>query len=179
MWNLNITNKSVLFLGSAHHFPNQEAASWLLYKLSELLFKLDPDITINICGMKLSDIKNNSSGIDYFNNVKFLGKVSDEELQNQFLANRLFISPIILGSGIKMKVLEAASYGMPIIATPESIEGLGYLKESVIILEREDLVKFSEKVVATINNLELLDFMSINLVEVLKEKSTSYEKYFT
>ncbi|MEB5476805.1 glycosyltransferase family 4 protein [Acinetobacter pollinis] len=179
LWNLSVTNKSVLFLGSAHHFPNQEAASWLLYKLSELLFKLDPDITINICGMKFSDIKNNSSEINHFNNVKFLGKVSDEELQNQFLVNRLFISPIILGSGIKMKVLEAASYGMPIIATPESIEGLSYLKENVIILEREDLIKFSEKLVVTINSLELLKSMSINLVEKVKKNSTNYEKYFT
>ena len=51
----------------------------------------------------------------------------------------VFLSPIRYGSGIKIKIIEAALSHLPIIATPESLEGLGLVKnESVLVYESSE-----------------------------------------
>lgn len=172
-WNLKNTNKSILFLGSASHFPNKEAVIWIVKELSKSLNKIDSEIVINICGLNINDLK-----IDFEipNNINFLGKVSDEELINQFIVNRIFLSPVILGSGIKIKILEAASYGIPIICTSESIDGLEYLRENVKVSSRKDFAKDIKDMIQDDLRLERQSAEIINKIEKISKES---KKYFT
>ena len=38
---------------------------------------------------------------------------------------------------MKIKVLEAAAYGLPVAATPESLRGIDFLKDSALVIGRD------------------------------------------
>jgi glycosyltransferase involved in cell wall biosynthesis len=132
MWDYTNT-KSMLFVGSAKYFPNKEAILWMINKLMPEIRRVDPTITLSLVGTSKQDI----GLVDDIPGIKFAGFVSDEKLHAMHLACDLFICPIVLGSGIKIKVLEACSYGMPIIATDESLRGMEFLNEVARILSRD------------------------------------------
>lgn len=51
-----------------------------------------------------------------FNNIKFLGQVFDQQLPDLFKSSDLFVLPSVT-EGMPMAVLEAMSYGLPVIAS--------------------------------------------------------------
>ena len=55
--------------------------------------------------------------------VRFVGYV--EDLYEELRTCRVFVAPIISGSGIKTKVLEALAVGVPIVATSNALAGIG------------------------------------------------------
>lgn len=72
------------------------------------------------------------------NNVKFLGFISDEELHNCYLRNHVFVLPTLF-EGMPTVVLEAMSFGMPIIVTDvgATLELVG--EENGRIIEKNDV----------------------------------------
>lgn len=61
--------------------------------------------------------------LPYFDNVYYIGRVSDEELVNYYMNSDIFVAPITKGGGMKTKIAEAMMYGLPIIGTEEAFEG--------------------------------------------------------
>lgn len=120
--------RTMLFVGSAAYFPNEDAIHWLLDSLMPRVWMLDQGITLRLVGTARTDLLTSSE----FPNVEFLGFVSDAQLEQAYLESALFICPVVLGSGIKIKVVEALSYGMPVALTEESCAGI----ESVQAVQR-------------------------------------------
>lgn len=114
--------KTLLFVGSAAYFPNQDAIRWLLQVLMPRLSFLDPGIRLRIVGTAKSEM----ADIAEPSNVDFLGFVDDDRLQQAYLESALFICPVVLGSGIKIKVVEALSYGAPVALTEPSRAGVEF-----------------------------------------------------
>jgi hypothetical protein len=132
VWNYK-SAKSILFVGSAQYFPNKEAIFWMIQKLMPEIRRIDSTITLTLVGTSRQDM----GLIDDIPGIDFAGFVSDEQLHALHLACDLFICPIVVGGGIKMKLLEACSYGMPIIATEESLRGIEFLHDVAPRLSRE------------------------------------------
>lgn len=172
-WDFKKSVNTILFVGSASHYPNKEAVLWIIQKFAPLLSEKDLNINIEICGMSLDQFDS------YYipENVIFLGRVSDQELEFKFLTSRIFISPIVLGSGIKMKVLEAASYGIPILSTLESINGIDFLEKNLNIFSRADedfVIKFLSNY---FNDSDFLKLQSKNIISSLIDIEKSNQKY--
>lgn len=125
-------SKKMLFVGSAKYFPNEDAIRWLVEQLMPEIRRIDGSVTLTIAGTSNGDLY-----LAYADGVSFTGFVSDAELEALHLHCDLFISPVVLGSGIKIKVLEASSYGMPIMATKESLAGINYLDGENLQLTRD------------------------------------------
>lgn len=109
--------RSVLFIGSPAHPPNAHAIEWILRKFSPALAKHAPDLNIALIGGGTQTIQSE------YGNVIGCGFVSNSELQNAFSSAIGSISPVVLGRGIKVKVLDAIAAGCPVWCTNESLRG--------------------------------------------------------
>ncbi|HEY3167795.1 MAG TPA: glycosyltransferase family 4 protein, partial [Candidatus Binatia bacterium] len=67
--------------------------------------------------------------------VEFLGFVSD--LKALYKKTRLVCCPIQSGGGTRVKILEAASYGVPVVTTQMGAEGLKLAADTEILIRND------------------------------------------
>jgi hypothetical protein len=128
----------ITFLGGSKYYPNYEAIDWLVRSLLPRLTDV-PDAQIVFIGDCTNFIRENPDIKDK-KNVTFMGYVADEDLDDMLLSSSIIISPILYGSGIKIKVLKAISLGIPIFCTKESLFGIEYLSAiNDIVFQRENM----------------------------------------
>lgn len=110
-------NRIVFFHGTLSWYPNLEAANIIADYLSTKL----PDVTFLIAGSNPTSslIKK----ISRAKNVKYLGFL--DNLEGWIKSSDVCIAPILRGGGTKLKVLEYAAAGKPIVATFKAVAGLG------------------------------------------------------
>ena len=107
-----VNNKGLFFLGSLDWQPNIEGVNWLSKMVSSAL-----ESKVNIVG------RNPSKEIMMSDNLILKGEVDDAQ---QFMKeNGIMLVPLFSGSGIRIKILEAMAWGIPVVATPKAVEGLG------------------------------------------------------
>lgn len=126
--------KRLLFVGSAKYFPNKDAIGWLVEHLLPALLMADPEIALDIAGTTWEEMSRGPVPAG----VTFHGFVSDQVLDELHRNAALFICPVVLGAGIKIKMLEAASYGLPSAATVASLAGIDFLTGISLCIERDD-----------------------------------------
>lgn len=110
---------TLTFVGPEFHTPNYEGLLWFLENCWNSLKNTNNSYKLNIIGNWSEKTK--SAICSKYSGVTFLGfvdKLSDA------LAGTIMIVPIMIGSGIRMKILEAASMGVPFISTSVGAEGL-------------------------------------------------------
>lgn len=98
--------------------------------------------------------------LPHFDNVYYIGRVSDKELMDYYVNSDIFVAPITTGGGMKTKIAEAMMYGLPIIGTEEAFEGyeipideIGYCSNDIFsyksfildISAKRDLLKCMSK----------------------------------
>jgi hypothetical protein len=112
------TDRTLLFVGSPRFRPNEFAIDWLVEEFAPVLFRRDPSVRILLAGSGTEFVKANSA------NVGGLGFVPDRDLDHLMDASAGVVCPIIHGSGIKIKVLQAIARGCLVFATEEALRGL-------------------------------------------------------
>jgi glycosyltransferase involved in cell wall biosynthesis len=125
----------VLFVGNYTHAPNGDAARWLVQDIMPAVWALDPTITCTLAGAEMPDSIHALAS----DRVRVLGHVQD--LGDVLGQARLSVAPLRFGAGIKGKVLESLSAGVPCIMTPVAAEGLNLPKslQSLLGATAEDL----------------------------------------
>lgn len=112
--------KDLLFVGGFTHTPNVDAVLWFCNDILPIILRQIPDIKVFIVGSNAPDTILNLQS----ENVIVKGFVSDEELSQLYEQCRLAVIPLRYGAGIKGKVIEAMSNGMPIVTTSVGSEGI-------------------------------------------------------
>ena len=107
------------FVGPDVHGPNFLGITWFLENCWNQLLEQDANYHLTIIG-KWSE-KNINALSSQYRNLSFAGFVENLEAA---LSNTIMIVPITVGSGIRMKILEAASIGVPFISTSVGAEGI-------------------------------------------------------
>jgi glycosyltransferase involved in cell wall biosynthesis len=110
---------SIAFLGSLMHPPNVEAIKFFTDKILPLLREKVPSVMFHVVasGVSTEIDKLDKSGIHIW---YVYGRKKDKLLQEC----RVFVAPLLSGSGIRVKVLEAWALGMPVVATRLACRGL-------------------------------------------------------
>jgi hypothetical protein len=116
-------SRDLLFVGSIRYFPNAEAVRWLVELLMPALGRIDPQARLRLAGTSADELKQLCQR-SWGANVSPLGFVSEEEKHRLHQTCGLFLCPIVSGSGVKMKALDAMAYGMPLLCTPECLAGV-------------------------------------------------------
>jgi glycosyltransferase involved in cell wall biosynthesis len=85
------------------------------------------------------------------------------------ICGSLLIVPILTGSGMRMKILDAAAMGVPFITTSVGVEGLDFLhNDSCIIANNpEDIANAINKLIADNTKMKAL---ADNAQEIFKKK---------
>lgn len=109
----------LLALASWKWAPNQEGLRWFLSEVWPELHALHPECSLDIVG---SGFPQNAVIDRYPDHITYHGFVDDI---TPFLHNSAaMIFPLFSGSGIKIKLLEAMAYALPVITTPLAAEGI-------------------------------------------------------
>lgn len=116
-------SRTLFFVGNVEHHPNRQAIEFIITELAPLLTDLLPDVRFKIIGAETKDVSSPHPSVD------FLGRADAKEVENQFLNSQLFICPVKNIGGMKLKMAEALSYGIPFLASKESMQSVPHLKE--------------------------------------------------
>jgi len=109
----------LLALASWKWLPNQEGLRWFLDEVWSDLHDLYPDCRLDIVGGGLPPHNMIDTHPDH---ITYHGFV--EDITPFLQESTAMIFPLFSGSGIKIKLLEAMAYGLPVVTTPLAAEGI-------------------------------------------------------
>lgn len=109
------------FIGSDNHEPNLLGLQWFLEKCWPTLIQTDDKYHLTVIG-KWSEYNSHNLSAQY-HGVSFIGFVDNLA---SVLCGSVMIVPITVGSGIRMKILEAAGMNVPFVSTSVGAEGLPF-----------------------------------------------------
>ena len=109
-----------VFLGGLDFAPNRDGLTWFLSTCRDSVLSAVPNVEVLVIGRGSSDLPLEAEA--WGGRVKGLGWVEDLDVVLGSAA--ALISPLRIGSGIKIKVLESLARGLPVVATPEGVLGL-------------------------------------------------------
>jgi glycosyltransferase involved in cell wall biosynthesis len=110
---------TICVVGSMNWFPSFSAAERLLTRLLPSIRATIPDIQVLIVGWNAEQALRAylpQVGVQVFENVP--------QTRTFFERSSLLLYAPKCGSGMKVKVLEAFAYGVPVVTTPDGIEGI-------------------------------------------------------
>jgi len=147
------TSRRLLFIGSFARpggETNIDAVGWFCSQILPLVSAEEPEVVLRVVGgPKADEIASLASP-----QVEVLGFVP--ETQPYLASSGISIAPLRFGGGMKGKIGEAMSFGLPVVTTTTGIEGFG------LVPGREVLVgdtprAFADHVVALLRDTELRD----------------------
>ena len=110
---------TMLFVGSFRHPPNREALTWFVDQVLPRVVVKAPDATLVIVG---SDLPPSLASLSANPNIRLTGFVDD--IRQPLRDYAVFVCPILSGSGMRVKLLEAFAAGIPVVSTTVGAEGL-------------------------------------------------------
>jgi glycosyltransferase involved in cell wall biosynthesis len=110
---------TMLFLGSFRHEPNIVALDWFVNDVLPRILSRRPEARLVVVG---SDAPPRHPYADRAPAVEIRGFVDD--IREPLARYAVFVCPVRSGSGVRVKLLEAFSSGIPVVSTRIGAEGL-------------------------------------------------------
>jgi glycosyltransferase involved in cell wall biosynthesis len=156
------------YIGSFNHPPNRTAITYFINKIAPLLEKNKINFRYFIAGAdNPADIKKivNHSFLKNKRKIINLGKV--EKVEEFYKKIDIMIAPIFSGSGTRIKILEALSFGVPVITSAIGAEGININNKYLSIANGKnefinEIIKFTKK------NSKLNEAEQIKLKNLIK-----------
>jgi glycosyltransferase involved in cell wall biosynthesis len=139
---------SMLFVGSFRHDPNRAAVDWFVREVLPLVLARQPKARLVIAG---SDPPPAHTYADYAANLELQGYV--EDIREPLARYAVFVCPILSGSGVRVKLLEAFAAGVPVVSTAIGAEGLAS-KDGEFCLLADDAAGFADRIVSLFDDPE-------------------------
>jgi GT2 family glycosyltransferase/glycosyltransferase involved in cell wall biosynthesis len=111
--------ETMLFIGSFRHTPNAIALGWFAREVMPRILASRPNARLVVIG---SDPPPPHAFAALGDAIECLGFV--EDLREALARYAVFICPILAGSGVRVKLLEAFAAGIPVVSTYVGAEGL-------------------------------------------------------
>lgn len=109
----------LLHLSAMDWWPNREGLAWFLAEAWPLVRRSRPGTTLRLAGRGMRAF---ARGLPP-DGLAVEGEVPDAEA---FLrSGAILVVPLLSGSGVRVKIVEAMAQGRAIVATPRAVEGLG------------------------------------------------------
>ena len=119
-----------VFCGSLSFVPNQQAIEWFVTRCWSHVRRQQPDARLLVIGKSPSP--HLKPMLESHAGVECLGYVDD--IRTHILGAAVSVAPMVSGSGIKNKILEAWALGVPVVGTQLAVKGLSYTPGTNILI---------------------------------------------
>ncbi len=143
----------LLFIGNFEHRPNVDAIDWLLDEILPLVEKEIPSIRLHIAGGGLPRSIAEHTPTD----TVIHGFV--EDVEPLYRLCRIVVAPLRFGGGMKGKIGEALSFGVPVVTTEIGAEGFG-LTDGENVMLAKDAAAFAANITRVYHNKEMWKSLS-------------------
>jgi len=159
-----VTEPRLVYTGWMKYHANNDAAKYFCDEIFPAIKKDKPDVTVDIVGKEPSDEILRLSKIV---GVNVTGAVPDIR---PFINNAsVYIVPLRVGGGTRLKILEAMAIGVPIVSTSIGCEGIGLTNE-VDILIADTADEFAAQTLRLLGDAPLRQRLAGNARELVEER---------
>lgn len=158
----------LVFLGDMSTPPNNDAVKYFIEEIYPLVLK-EENIKFYIVGRNPS---NYIKSLNKNDNIIVTGSV--EDVREYLQKDTIFITPMISGTGIKNKILEAMSMNLPVISTSIGISGIN-ARNNVHYMLADSPIEFKNAIIELIRNPQLREEISSS-ARLFVENNYSWNK---
>ena len=157
---VSVEPNTLYHLGSMDWMPNQEGVQWFLDKVWSKVHQMLPQLTLYLAGRKMPEEMMNL----HVEGVRVVGEVPDAMA---FMASKqINVVPLLSGSGIRVKIIEALSAGKVVVTTSIGAEGINYTDgKDLLIADTPD--QFVEQLQRCVENAEFCNEVSRNAINLV------------
>lgn len=157
---VSVEPNTLYHLGSMDWMPNQEGVQWFLDKVWPKVHQMLPQLTLYLAGRKMPEELMNL----HVEGVRVVGEVPDAMA---FMASKqINVVPLLSGSGIRVKIIEALSAGKVVVTTSIGAEGINYTDgKDLLIADTPD--QFVEQLQRCVENAEFCNEVSRNAINLV------------
>jgi glycosyltransferase involved in cell wall biosynthesis len=149
---------NIMTLGTLHYPPNADGIRWFLNEVFPLITARRPDVSLTIVGknpprdfLQLAEAQPQQIRVTGY--VPQLGPYMEKAA--------LMVIPVLAGSGMRVRILEAFAAGMPTVTTTVGLEGIAAVhgRETMIA---DDPAGFAEAALCLLSEPNLAERLSTN-----------------
>ena len=155
-----IKPNKIFFLGAYNWKPNLDAALFLIHEIVPELIKIHPKLELHLAGTYMPESFRRFAS----KHIIIHGKV---ESSSEFVLNHgILVAPIFSGSGVRIKIVEALSQGIPVVASTIAMQGID--ETSALIADNKN--EFIQQISQLINNKEIKENLQLKTITTIQEK---------
>jgi glycosyltransferase involved in cell wall biosynthesis len=156
---------NIVFTGSMDWLPNEDAIQWFTEEILPLIRRQIPQVSLTVVGRNpfpsLVELSKKDRSIVVTSRVPdvrpFMEKAS------------VYIVPIRIGGGTRLKIYEAMAMGLPMVSTTVGAEGLPVVDSEEILL-RDTPQEFAEAVLKLLQDRNLAKKIGERAAQTVREK---------
>jgi len=126
--NHDVEPKDLIFVGSMDYHANIDAIQWMVREVWPEVKRQSPGLRLKVVGRNPGPEVRALAAED----IEITGTV--EDVRPYYVHARAVVAPLRVGSGTRLKILEAMAAGAPVVSTRLGAEGLDVLDRANILL---------------------------------------------
>ncbi|MBA3942968.1 MAG: glycosyltransferase [Herpetosiphonaceae bacterium] len=138
---------TILFTGTLDYRPNVDAIQWFAATVWPHILRQSPSARLRIVGrnpgIEVHELAS-QAGIEIWGDVV--------DVRPFFNAASVYVVPMRIGGGVRLKVLEAFAQDVPVVATALGVEGIAGLQQGVQAVVANESAPFADAVVQLLRN---------------------------
>ncbi len=140
---------ALCFIGAEGHQPNKDALLWYISEIGDLMHS-KTGMVLYVAGDWSDSFRNSYADKKW---LEFVGFVDDLKA---FVMHKIMLVPVRYGSGIRMKILYAMAYGVPVISTQEGADGINLTDGNGLVIANtpDDFIKGVERIISDVECTE-------------------------
>jgi len=151
-------SKNIVTLGTLHYPPNADGIRWFFNEVFPLIRERVPDVTLTIIGKNPPQDFLDLAAHDP-KAIKVTGYVPD--LVPYLEESALMVVPVRAGGGMRVRILEAFAYAMPVVTTTIGLEGIhATLEQDVLVADSS--TDFANRVSGLLTDVSLQEKLAMN-----------------
>ena len=139
---------NLLYIESMNWYPNYHGLRWFIKEVLPLIVETHPDVVLHIVGNGIPDL-DLMSMCKRSSNLRFWGFQEDDI--GFFHHSKVFVVPLWIGAGARVKVPTAWAAGIPVVSTTFGAEGAPVRPGENIMLA-DDPKSFADDVVGLLDD---------------------------